>query len=78
MAKHLSKVTKLYRESLGLFKKNEESTHLEMDYDMLTASEMASFVLSIDYRIHDVVWEETLQDETDIGSFEIWSVFVTK
>jgi hypothetical protein len=49
-------------------------------YEYLSASEMALFVLSDPYPKYsgpshfDVVWDDTLQDDTAIGTFEVWSV----
>lgn len=56
---------------------------LQHDFVLLSAPEMANFVLSDSIYpkrpgspdSFDVVWDDTLQDDTAIGTFEIWSVF---
>jgi hypothetical protein len=53
------------------------------DFVLLSAPEMANFVLSDSTYpkrsgspdSFDVVWDATLQDDTALGTFEIWSVF---
>jgi len=45
-------------------------------YEQLSASEMAELVLIMDRNNKSVIWDQILQTDTAIGTFEIWSVII--
>ncbi|KAI8898313.1 rab-GTPase-TBC domain-containing protein [Globomyces pollinis-pini] len=57
----------------------EQLDSMDSSYVLLSSSEMAEFVLSypsvspISLVNNDVVWDNTIEDDTAIGKFEIWS-----
>jgi hypothetical protein len=66
-------VKKLYRKLAKAELENKKVNEAEEeDFELLTASEMA--MISLLNKEKDVVWDQTFEDDTALGSFEVWSV----